>query len=1047
MRLFVLTLITLTLFLSGPRGLSQERPELVVQSGHSQVVRSVAFSSDGKILASGGDDYVVKMWDLATGAELRTLRGHTFKVDWLAFIEKGKIIVSADYATVRFWIAATGQEMHVIKDPDGIMQISISPDGQTLATVNWTSKTIKIRKASTGEVISTLITNTSAVTALAFSPDGKTLASGSDKAIQLWNITTAASARTLRGHIGKVTSLSFSPNGKTLASGSDDLAIKMWDVTTGNVLRTMTGHGKTLNSISFSPDGRILGSSGVDEFIKLWDTSNGGELGTVSRKGFGRSNVAFSPDGTSLASGSSYSVKLWGVPSGVELRTFEGRSAVISSVSFSPDGKTLAVSRWSKTIKLWNFSTGAELSTLKGESIPVQSVKFSPDGKTIASAGYDGIITLWDFGTGKELRLLKGHKGSVSSVAFSGDGKFLASGSSDHTIKIWDVAAGSEVRTIEGDLSFVEALAFSPDGRTLAADSFSGVKLWDFSSGVEVRTLKGHGQQVTSIAFSPDGKLLYSGSEDQTVRLWDLWTGSVIHTFDATAGRINAVALTADGRTLACSTTDNIIKVWDVQSKSELRTIDAAMSQSITFSPDNKTLAGGSRDGRINLWDVNSGNKLLDLISLDQTEWVVVTPDGHFDGSKEGMKLVFYVQDNKPISLDSFFDQFYTPQLLRRIYSRESAQVNAPKVDFSKRIRLPPVVHITSPKPGMTAGSDTTQIVVDAQDQGGGVEEIRLYQNGKLISDHTRQLTRATATNTTTFDVTLVPGINTFRATAFNTDRTEATTDEITIDLKAAEASSNLYILAIGLNEYKNAGYNLNYGRADAQSVADEVEQRGRRIFKEIKKRIILDADATRSNIEAAFAEIIKQAKPQDAFVFYYAGHGIMSESDDKNLADFYLVLFDVVRIYGDDESLATNGIAARNLREMLKNVRAQKQLIILDACESGGALETIATRGASEEKAIMQLARSAGVAVLASAGQDQLATEFGKLGHGVFTYALLKALGGEADGSPKDGKITVKELEAYLNDQVPELTKRYRGKRQDPNSWTRGQDFPIAIR
>ena len=173
---------------------------------------------------------------------------------------------------------------------------------------------------------------------------------------------------------------------------------------------------------------------------------------------------------------------------------------------------------------------------------------------------------------------------------------------------------------------------------------------------------------------------------------------------------------------------------------------------------------------------------------------------------------------------------------------------------------------------------------------------------------------------------------------------------------------------------------------------------------------------------------------------------GVMSESDEKNPADFYLVPYEVVRIYGDDGGLTSKGLSARALRELLKNVRAQKQLIILDACESGGALETIAMRGASEEKAIMQLARSAGVAVLAAAGQDQVATEFGKLGHGVFTYALLKALSGEADGAPKDGKITIKELEAYINDQVPELTKLYRGKRQDPNSWTRGQDFPIAV-
>ena len=293
----------------------------------------------------------------------------------------------------------------------------------------------------------------------------------------------------------------------------------------------------------------------------------------------------------------------------------------------------------------------------------------------------------------------------------------------------------------------------------------------------------------------------------------------------------------------------------------------------------------------------------------------------------------------------------------------------------------------------------------------------------------------------------LLPGVNTFRATAFNTDRTEATPDEIKIELKAVEASANLYILAVGLNEYKNTRYNLNYGNADAQAFADAVEKRGKSIFKEISKKVIFDGDASHGGIKSAFNDIIKQARPQDVFVFFYAGHGAMSEGDAKIAADFYLVPYDVVSIFGDSGNLTDKGIAARDLREMLIKVKALKQLIVIDACQSGGATETIAARGPAEEKAIMQLARSAGVAVLASAGQNQVATEFAKLGHGVFTYALLKGLNGEADGSPMDGKVTVKELAAYLDDQVPELTKLHKGKLQYPNSSTRGQDFPIGIK
>jgi uncharacterized caspase-like protein len=172
-----------------------------------------------------------------------------------------------------------------------------------------------------------------------------------------------------------------------------------------------------------------------------------------------------------------------------------------------------------------------------------------------------------------------------------------------------------------------------------------------------------------------------------------------------------------------------------------------------------------------------------------------------------------------------------------------------------------------------------------------------------------------------------------------------------------------------------------------------------------------------------------------------------MSEGNPQTAAEFYLVPHDVTNIFGDDEQLAAKGFSAKQLKEYCVKIKPQKQLIVLDACQAGGAVETFAIRGVTEEKAIAQLARSAGVVVLAASGTRQYATEFSQLGHGVFTYALLKGLDGEADGgTAPDGKITVKELEAYLNDKVPELTRKYRGSAQYPNSYARGQDFPLGV-
>jgi len=1048
-----------------------QKPELYVQTGHSAAVLSVALSPDDKILASGSSDATVKLWDVVSGKELRTLTGHSSGVVSVTFSADGKALASGSQdRTIKLWDVASGQELKTLKGDSGFpSSVAFSPDGKTLASGS-NARIIKLWDVLSGQELKAIRAPSTTVFSVAFSPDGRTLASGNgnyvvlsadgktrsstDQTISLWDVASGKELKTLKGHLGEVYSVAFSPDGRTLASGGTDKSIKLWDVRSGRELKALNGHSSDVSSVAFTSDGRTLASGSSDQTIKLWDVVSGQELKALQGHSGDVRSVAFTSDGRTLASGSTdKTIKLWDVASGQELKALKGHSSSVLSVAFSFDGKTLASGNGDTTIKLWDVASGQELKALKGHSNFVTSVAFSSDGKTLASGSTDKTIKLWDVVSGQELKALQGHSSIVTSVAFSSDGKTLASGDgyrdSDGTIKLWDVASGQELKTQKGHSRPVTEVVFSPDGKMLASGSYDKtIKLWDVASGQELKVLKAS-SFVTSVAFSSDGRTLASGHGDYSIKLWDVASGEELKTLKGHSSFVSSVAFNPDGKTLASGSSDTSIKFWNVASGQELRTLKGSSSvvRSIAFNPSGKTLASGGGDGRINLWDTNGGSNPTSLIGLDEKDWVVVTPDGRFDGSPEGLKLVSYIQDNKVFPLESFFEQFYTPKLLQRVYAREAPPATTTRVDFSKPIRMPPVVRITSPTPGSTAESDATRIVVETTDQGGGVEDIRLYQNGKLVSDDTRQLTRENTAKTKTFDVTLLPGVNTFRATAFNTDRTEATPDEIKIELKAVEASSNLYILAIGLNEYKNTRYNLNYGRADAQAFADAVEQRGRGIFKEIKKRLIFDANATRANIEAAFSEIIKQARPQDAFVFYYAGHGVMSESDSKNPADFYLVPYEVVRIYGDDGGLITNGIAARNLRELLKNVRAQKQLIVLDACESGGAVESIAMRGTSEEKAIVQLARSAGVAVFASAGQDQVATEFGKLGHGVFTYSLLRGLSGEADGAPRDGKITIKELEAYINDQVPELTKLYRGKRQDPNSWTRGQDFPIAIR
>ncbi|MEA5505065.1 serine/threonine-protein kinase [Halotia wernerae UHCC 0503] len=291
---------------------------------------------------------------------------------------------------------------------------------------------------------------------------------------------------TLKGHSSDVNSVAFNPDGKTLATGSDDKTIKLWNLATGQEIHTFKGHFGWIWSVAFSPDGKILASGSKDKTIKLWNLTTTEEIRTLTGHNDGITTVAFSPDGKTLASGSlDKTIKLWNLATGKQIRTLEGHSKAVAAIAFSPDGKTLVSGSWDQTIKLWNLKTGKQIRTLEGHADLVLSVAFSPDGKTLASGSKDKTIKLWNLETGETIRTLKKHSDKVNSVAY---GKILnsvtlVSGSNDNTVKLWNPATGQEIRTLKQDSGYIYSVAISPDAQTIASGGSAEniVKIWRLS--------------------------------------------------------------------------------------------------------------------------------------------------------------------------------------------------------------------------------------------------------------------------------------------------------------------------------------------------------------------------------------------------------------------------------------------------------------------------------------------------------------------------------------------------------------------------------------
>jgi WD40 repeat protein len=618
--------------------------------GHSGAFNAVAISPDGHTLAAGSADQFVRLYDLSSANPqgppvLSSLTDHIGAITAVAFSPDGHILASGSHDnTIRLWD---------LTDPHHPALLAVLTD-QAMTT-----------------------TSAVAVTAVAFSPDGHLLASGStDHTARLWDVNDVhhpTAAATLIGHNSSVNTVAFSRNGYTLASGSDDRTVRLWDLsdlhhpTTSAVL---TGHTDNVNVVTFSPDGRILASASRDNTVRLWDVSDT-RSPTAAATLFGPTApvdaVAFSRDGHTLASGSEDDlVRLWDLIDTrhpTALAPLSGHTSAVGAVTFTADGNTLASGSGDGTMRLWNLTDPGHPPVILTGSLngpvnignPLDAVAFNQDGRTFASAGNDRLVRLWDLTDPRHPTLsvvLPGLPNFIEALAFSPDGRTLAIADGDDTVRLWDVTDPHwpiPAATLTGHTSVVESVAFSPDGRTLASSSSDHtIRLWDLTDPQHptgLATLTGHTNVVEWVAFSPDGHTLASGGDDRMVRLWDVTDPhrpAVRATLNGHTDNVEMVAFSLDGHRLASGSQDGTVRLWDVTdpnhpTASATLTGHTARVEAVTFSPDGRTLVSASFDGTVRLWDLtDSQHPAVVLNHSGEVEAVAFTPDGHSLASGSG---------------------------------------------------------------------------------------------------------------------------------------------------------------------------------------------------------------------------------------------------------------------------------------------------------------------------------------------------------------------------------------------------------------------------
>jgi WD40 repeat protein len=1031
--------------------------KLVSQLGHNSYVHAVAISPDSRFVLTASADQTAKLWDAASGAELRTFSGHSEEVKAAAFSPDGTLALTGSRdGTARLWDAGSGDELRRFDaSRGGVNAVAFSPDGQSIIAGGW-DFTAKRFDVTSGGLALTYSGHTGGVLAVACSSDGRFVVTGSfDNTARLWDARSGAELRTFPGHSEAVTSVAISPDARLVATGSIDDTVKLWDAATGAELKTLSGHANDVTAVAFTRDGRKLLTASFDYTAKLWDVESGAVVSSLRGHEYWLNSVALSADDRFFVTGSQdKTARLWETATGTELARFSGRINLPWSAAFSPDARFIVVSHRDGTARLWEGATGEQVYAYSGHGHWVTSAAYSADGARLLTGSWDTGVRVWDAASGERLQMFDELGEPVTSVAFSPDGARVLAGGWDGAVKLWDARSGAVMQSFAGRGEPSDSTAFSPDGRFVASCRDGRAVLWDAATGAEVRTFAGHMEllEVRALAFSPDGRLLLTGGGDATAKLWDVASGAELRTFSGHGDTVDAVAFSPDGRLVLTASSDQTARIWDAATGAELRALTGhrGLIHSISVSADGRFILTAGADGTVRLWDLATARPLCNLISFDDGSWAVIDPEGRFDAANGGeVEGLHWATAAEPIALFQLKERYYVPALLARILGFDNRPLE--QVTALDRVTLFPDVRVGA------LPAAATRLTIQLTDRGGGIGKVRVLVNRKEFVADARVAKAGADTATLVVDLAQAPALagepNRIEVISWNEEGYLSSRGVVIPWTPPAGEPYEpaLYAIIGGISQYASPAMGLRFAAKDAVDMATAIELGAKRLFGAERVHLTLLAtaddpraiDPTKDNFRQAF-EAARRARPGDLLFVYLAGHGTAVAGDQKLYA--YFTREALGFNLADPEMRKRRAITSEELTDWIKQIPALKQVMVLDTCAAGlAAARLFEQRAVSGEqlRALERLKDRTGFHVLMGSAADAVSYEASRYGQGLLTYTLLQAMKGAA--LRNDEFVDVGALFQYAADEVPRLARNLGGIQRPQIAAPKGVSFDIG--